>query len=157
MDSLIHTADDTSEMRPRARRRQALRRQQRRNRAGRRRRSAGQTLIIFAMSFTILLGLAGLAVDVARAYDLYAHMLRAAEAGALAAVEYMPNNYNTPYAGDSQSAISRASIEVIKNGFGGPTPLPATLPATYFGCPNAPTTFEVVVCPVTGKTNDLQV
>lgn len=144
-------------MRPRARRRKALRREQRRERARQRRRSVGQTLIIFALTFTTLLGMAGLAVDVARAYDLYAHMLRAAEAGALAAVEYMPNYYNTPYAGDSQSAISRASMEVIKNGFGGPTALPATLAANYFSCPNAPTTFEVVVCPVTGKENDLRV
>lgn len=141
----------------RARLRQAHRREARQRRTRRARRQAGQTLIIFALTFTVLLGLAGLAVDVARAYDLYAHMLRAAEAGALAAVEYMPNYYNTPYAGDSQSAISRASIEVIKNGFGGPTALASTLPANYFSCPNAPATFEVVVCPVTGKQDDLQV
>ena len=150
-------ARSTHVVSPRTQRRREKRRSARRRRVWRARRRTGQTLLIFALTFTVLLGLAGLAVDVARAYDLYAHMLRAAEAGALAAVEYMPNNYNTPYAGDSQSAISRASIEVMKNGFGGPSPLPSTLPANYFGCPSAPTTFEVVVCSVTGKQNDLQV
>ena len=42
------------------------------------RRQRGQTLVIFALSFTVLLGMAGLVIDVARAYDLYASMQRAA-------------------------------------------------------------------------------
>jgi Putative Flp pilus-assembly TadE/G-like len=120
------------------------------------RRHSGQTLIIFALSLTVLLGLAGLAVDATRAYDLYARMQRAAEAGALAGDLYMPTNYNTPRTvTDPNSAISRASQEVVKNGFG--TLLPNNLPLTYFGCPNSPSTFEVAVCPVAGLPSNLRV
>jgi hypothetical protein len=114
----------------------------------------GQSLIIFALSFTVLLGLVGLAIDVARAYDTYARMQRAAEAGALAGVLYMPNYYNTaiPAPGDGNSAVSRAVQEVIKNGFGAP------VSPTFAGaCPNLNTSVEVAVCPVSGKVNDLRV
>src|SRR5260221_13883589 len=105
-----------------------------------RQRQRGQSLIIFALSLTVLLGLAGLAVDATRAYDLYARMQRAAEAGAMAGDLYMPANYNTPRTvSDPNSAISRASQEVVKNGFG--TVLSNNLPLTYFGCPNSPSTF----------------
>src|SRR5258706_9495710 len=45
-----------------------------------RRQHSGQTLIIFALSLTVLLGLAGLAVDATRAYDLTAPMHPPAEA-----------------------------------------------------------------------------
>jgi Flp pilus assembly protein TadG len=122
----------------------------------RRRRHSGQSLIIFALSLTVLLGLAGLAVDATRAYDLYARMQRAAEAGALAGVLYMPTNYNTPrMVSDPNSAISRASQEVVKNGFG--TLLSNNLPANFFNCPNSPSTFEVAVCPVTGFPSNLRV
>jgi Flp pilus assembly protein TadG len=101
----------------REQRRQTHRLVQRRKRA-RRRWERGQTLVIFALTLTVLLGLAGLTIDVARAYDLYARMLRAAEAGALAGVVYLPNHYNTVRNGDVDSAILRASKEVVKNGFG---------------------------------------
>ena len=57
--------------------------------------SRGQTLLIFVLTFTSLLGVMGLAIDTVRVYDLYARMQRAAEAGALAGVIYMPNNYTT--------------------------------------------------------------
>src|SRR5260370_6109205 len=121
-----------------------------------RHRRTGQSLIIFALSLTLLLGLAGLAVDATRAYDLYARMQRAAEAGALAGDLYMPTNYNTPrMVSDPNSAISRASQEVVKNGFG--TLLSNNLPATYFSCPNSPSSFEVAVCPVTGLASNLRV
>src|SRR5262249_17529452 len=76
------------------------------------RRQRGQSLIIFALALTVLLGLAGLAVDATRAYDLYARMQRAAEAGALAGDLYMPTFYSTPRSvADPNSAISRASQE----------------------------------------------
>jgi hypothetical protein len=74
------------------------------------RRQRGQTLIIFALTFSTLLGLSGLAVDVARAYDLYGKLQRAAEAGALAAALYMPNNFDTTLqsgSGPAYSAITR--------------------------------------------------
>src|SRR5690348_16642399 len=118
--------------------------------------SRGQSIIIFALTLTVLLGFAGLAIDVARIYDLYARMQRAAEAGVLAGVLYMPNNYNTglPSPGDGFTAISRASQETVKNGFGTALP-PTTTGAT--ACPTPFTATEVSVCPVAGKPNDLRV
>ena len=113
-----------------------------------RRRQRGQTLVIFALSFTVLLGMAGLVIDVARAYDLYASMQRAAEAGALAGVLYMPAYYNTVRPGDVDSAVSRASKEVVMNGFG------SVLAPTASACvPGAP----VSICAVPGKSDDLVV
>src|SRR5215469_14044334 len=104
-----------------------------------RRLQRGQTLVIFALSFTVLLGMAGLVIDVARAYDLYARMQRAAEAGALAGVLYMPAYYNTVRPGDVDSAVSRASKEVVMNGFG------SVLAPTASACvPGAPVSICVV-------------
>ena len=87
----------------------------RRSGRGRRLRN-GQTLIIFALSFTVLLGLAGLTVDVARAYDLYARMQRAAEAGALAGVLYMPSYYDIVRPNDVDSAVS-TSLQRNRDGW----------------------------------------
>jgi hypothetical protein len=114
----------------------------------RRNTQRGQTLVIFALSFTVLLGLAGLAIDATRAYDLYARMQRAAEAGALAGVLYMPAYYNTIRPGDIDSAVSRASKEVVKDGFG------AVLSPTASACSS---TLEVSICAVTGKSDDILV
>ena len=119
-----------------------------------RRRSRGQSLVIFALSFTALLGFAGLAVDALRAFDLYARMQRAAEAGALAAALYMPTYYNTVRPGDVDSAISRASKEVVKNGFG--TVLSPTLAASS-ACPANLRSVEVAVCQISGKQDQLGV
>ena len=119
----------------------------RRSGRGRRLRN-GQTLVIFALSFTVLLGLAGLTVDVARAYDLYARMQRAAEAGALAGVLYMPAYYDTVRPNDVDSAVSRASKETVMDGFG------TVFSPTFNACvPGA----AVSICPVTGRSDDLQV
>jgi hypothetical protein len=113
-----------------------------------RRGQRGQTLIIFALSFTVLLGMAGLTIDVARAYDLYARMQRAAEAGALAGVLYMPSYYDTPRPNDVDSAVSRASKEVVMDGFG------SALANNVSDCtPGAP----VEICQVAGRSDDLQV
>jgi hypothetical protein len=131
----------------REQRRQTHRLLQRRKRA-RRRWERGQTLVIFALTLTVLLGLAGLTIDVARAYDLYARMLRAAEAGALAGVVYQPNHYNTVRTGDVDSAISRASKEVVKNGFG------TVLSPTASACSG---TQEVQVCQVLDTDTALEV
>jgi hypothetical protein len=100
------------------------------------------------LSFTVLLGLAGLALDSARAYDLYARMQRAAEAGAIAGVLYMPAYYNSVRPGDTDSAVSRASKEVVKNGFG------TVLAPTASACSS---TAEVSICVVTGQSDDLAV
>lgn len=114
-------------------------------------RSRGQSLVIFALSATVLIALAGLAVDAARAVDMYARMQRAAEAGALAGVLYMPNYYNTVRPGDTNSAISRASREIVKNGFG------SVLATNASVCPATVTSIEVAICNVTGATNELRV
>jgi hypothetical protein len=96
-------------------------------------------LIIFTLSLTVLLGLAGLAIDVMRAYDLYARELRAAEAGALAAVLDMPAYYTSTNPVDGMTAIQRALVEVQRNGFGaGDTPNAA--------CDGANTSSDVMIC-----------
>lgn len=135
--------------------RRLARREERQARRSAARLRKGQTLIIFALSFTVLLGLAGLAIDVARAYDLYAKMQRAAEAGALAGVLYMPNNYNvarTP--GDGLSAVQRASAEVVKDGLG--SAYAVTTPQST-ACPTPVSSVEVAVCPVSNTPTDLEV
>lgn len=114
----------------------------------------GQTLIIFALSFTVLLGLAGLAIDVARAYDLYAKMQLAADAGALAGVLYLPTYYNAArIAGDGQSAAARATAEVYNDGFGtGSSAIPAGNP-----CPAPSSSVEIAICQVSNAPTDLEV
>src|SRR5690348_3043347 len=104
--------------------------------------SRGQSIIIFALTLTVLLGFAGLAIDVARIYDLYARMQRAAEAGVLAGVLYMPTSYNSARPGDGLSAVSRALAETYKDGFG---PAPLVAPDTA-ARPTPPAVVEVAVC-----------
>lgn len=147
------THSDTQSIcaRQQRRRQRQAQRQQDRTRA---RLRKGQTLIIFALSFTVLLGLAGLAIDVARAYDLFARMQRAAEAGVVAGVLYMPANYNTARPGDGLSAVARASMEVVKNGFG--TALPYNDPQSS-ACPTDLSSVEVAVCPLATKPGNLRV
>lgn len=116
-------------------------------------RSRGQTLIFFALSVTVLVAILGLAIDTIRIYDLYARMQRAAEAGALAAVLYMPNYYSTNLTmPPADNAICRALQETIKDGFGQSC---GSSLSTY--CPSNPATVEVAICPVTGKPHDLVV
>jgi hypothetical protein len=121
-----------------------------------RRASAGQTLIIFALTFTVLIGFMGLAIDSIRVYDLYARMQRAAEAGALAGVIYMPNNYtvNLP-SSPSDNAVCRAERLVNQNDFGPPHCKDSSdMPA--MNCA-APSSQEVAVCPVPNEPYQLQV
>ena len=108
--------------------------------AGGIRRSRGQSIIIFALTFTVLLGFAGLAVDVARGYDLYARMQRAADSAAAAGVLYLPNNYNAPLADGvcNCSAITRAQQEAAKNGFDATDVVVSTVP-------NKPTDLQVTI------------
>jgi hypothetical protein len=123
-----------------------------------RRRQRGQTLIIFTLAFTTLLSILGLAIDTLRVYNLYAQMLRAAEAGALASVIYMPNYYSSdlPYP-PNDDGICRAMQEVAKDGFG-PGCDPASAPiSAAAACPADVSTVEIAVCPVTGKPYDARV
>ena len=134
--------------------RRALRREDQRRKRTRAWRRKGQTLIIFALTVTILLGMAGLVIDVARAYDLFARMQRAAEAGALAGVLYMPTYFNaarTP--GDGLSAVARATSEIYKDGFGtGTAAVPASNP-----CPTPYTSVEIAICQISTAPSDLEV
>src|SRR5262249_55486123 len=130
---------------------------------GRHGRERGQSLIVFALSITLLIALGGLAVDIVRAYDLYAKELRAAEAGALAGVVYMPNFYNSAYPVDNDCAINRALKEIQKNSPFGPTAAADCLSGVPAPTPNACTdnqTFSgvvVTVCRVNGATTALEV
>lgn len=144
--------DRSGGVRERWREQRRARRRQARVRA---RLRTGQTLVIFALSFTVLLSLAGLAIDVARAYDLYAKMQRAAEAGAVAGVLYMPTNYNSARVpGDGLSAVARASAEVVKDGLG--SVLPVGDPQAS-ACPPVLSSVEIAVCPLASKPTDLKV
>lgn len=120
--------------------------------------SRGQTLIIFALTFSVLIGVLGLAIDTVRIYDLYARMQRAAESGALAGVIYMPNFYatNLPYA-PGDTAVCRSLQEVVKNGFGTACAPETTTTTQAVACPTNVSSIEVAVCPVTGKPYDLTV
>jgi Flp pilus assembly protein TadG len=135
---------------------------QRRRAAQRTRGQRGQSIVIFALTLTVMLGLAGLAIDALRLYDLYARMERAAEAGALAGVSYMPCFYDAATSSppctsgtsaDANSAVSRALEEVYKNGIG-TLPSGAVVPTP---CPSPVSLAEVAVCSVSGRTTDLSV
>lgn len=120
-----------------------------------RRASAGQTLIIFALTFTVLIGFMGLAIDSIRVYDLYARMQRAAEAGALAGVIYMPNSYSTDIPiSPNNNAICQAEVLVNQNNFG-PTACKNSANTPAMNC-TTPSAQEVAVCPVFDKNNILQ-
>ncbi len=117
--------------------------------------SRGQTLIIFALTFTILIGFLGLAIDTIRLYDVYARMQRAAEAGALAGVIYMPNNYTTNLtSAPGDNAVCRALQEAFKNSFGPNCTTPSQTPATP--CPSSVSSVEIAVCKVYDNTNALK-
>ncbi|HZC06201.1 MAG TPA: pilus assembly protein TadG-related protein, partial [Ktedonobacterales bacterium] len=120
-----------------------------------RRASPGQTLVIFALSLTALIGFMGLAIDSVRVYDLYARMQRAAEAGALAGVIYMPNNYTTDLTNaPADNAVCRAWNEVYKNSFGQFCADPTAIGSNY--CPTSGS-VEVAVCPVKNQDFELRV
>jgi Flp pilus assembly protein TadG len=121
-----------------------------------RRASRGQTLLIFALTFTVLIGFMGLAIDSIRVYDMYARMQRAAEAGALAGVIYMPVNYTTNLTtSPGDDAVCRAWQETYKNSFGtGCTP-GSSVGLNY--CPTPVSATEIAVCPVQGQAYDLSV
>jgi Putative Flp pilus-assembly TadE/G-like len=122
------------------------------------RRAAGQSIVIFALSVTVLMGLAGLSIDAMRAYDLFARERRAAEAAALAGVIYMPCWYSSSSSAapcntaspDGNTAIGRALAEVRKNGFG------ATATANT-ACSGTMTSAEVMTCKDTSSSTALRV
>ncbi len=136
----------------------AIKRAARRPDRATRRRNRGQTLIIFTLLLTALIGFMGLAIDTVRVYDLYARMQRAAEAAALAGVIYMPNYYTTPLSAPPyDNAVCRALQESSKNGFGTYCNPSTISPAPAIPCPTPQSSIEVAVCPVSGQQYELQV
>lgn len=75
----------------------------------------GQTLLIFALAFLVLMGIVGLATDSAFGYYKSIHIERAAAAAALAGVPYMPASFTTPAGGPNAS--TRAVAEATANGY----------------------------------------
>jgi Flp pilus assembly protein TadG len=79
-------------------------------------RQNGQSLLIVGLMMVVLVGIAGLAVDGAVAYGYSVALERAASAGALAGVPYLPDKCTAP-AGANNNATERAIAEVAKNGY----------------------------------------
>src|ERR1700730_3605866 len=79
------------------------------------RRSAqrGQTMMIGALMFVLLIGVSGLAIDGAFAYTYSVALERAAASAALAGVPYLPQSYNLPVGGPN--AQTRATAEAKRN------------------------------------------
>lgn len=76
-------------------------------------KEAGQIIVIFALMLTVMIGLVGIAIDVTYAWRTGLEIQRAADAGALAGVVYLP--------GDLSTAQTRATAEVSRNGYTGGT------------------------------------
>ncbi len=86
--------------------------------------SAGQVLVLFALSITVILAAAGVAVDIGRFYSERRFLQNAADAAALAAA-------NALIRGQSDSeAISAARSTLTTNFAGDPNGVVATLPPT---------------------------
>ena len=80
----------------------------------------GQALLFIGIMFTLLIGVLGLAIDGAVAYGYSVAIERAASAGALAGVPYMPDQFAPPPVGTAPAnfnAVERAMAEVKRNGF----------------------------------------
>lgn len=71
------------------------------------REEGGQVLVLAAMAMTALLGMSAFVIDVASWYQLQRRTQAAADAGALAAAQYLPSNAST--------AVSTAQTYVGKN------------------------------------------
>jgi hypothetical protein len=101
-------------------------------------------MLLFALMSVLLLVIAGLAVDAGMSYFSSDQVERAAAAGALADVAYLPGNY--------AAATNAALVEVARNGFDSACPTTTTLA----NITSAPAPCVVVQAP-TGTTNQLEV
>jgi hypothetical protein len=93
-------------------------------------REAGQIIVVFALMLTALIGLVGIAIDVTFAWRSGLQIQRAADAGALAGVVYLP--------GDTTSAATEAKSVVASNGY-------TTANATVTAAPNTQDTHQLDV------------
>jgi hypothetical protein len=75
----------------------------------------GFALTWFAILLIVLIAMAGFGVDVWNWWYTSQRVQRAADAGALAGVTFLPSNFNTPLAGPN--AITTATSTVSNNGF----------------------------------------
>jgi Flp pilus assembly protein TadG len=97
----------------------------------------GQTLVIFAMVFVILVGFAGLSIDGSQDYLTHRHAQNASDAGALAAAtvfSHIAATLSSPPAGQADAAVKAAHDIVAANGF--PTTYPTTCEGTTTTTPN---------------------
>lgn len=78
----------------------------------------GQVIVLFALMLTALIGFTGIAIDLAHARGLAQDMQRAADAGALAGVVYLPSSAN--------SATTNAAAESTANQFTDNCTIPGT-------------------------------
>lgn len=74
-----------------------------------RRRSRGQSMMIFALIMVVLLGIVGLSVDAGNSLNIGEQERRAAQAGALAGVTYLP--------GDITDGTNAAKVEAARNNY----------------------------------------
>jgi hypothetical protein len=106
--------------------------------------SRGQVMLLFALMAVLLLVIAGLAVDAGMSYFSSDQVERAAAAGALAGVAYLP--------GEFDAATNAALVEVARNGFDSACPTsttPAQLSTASSPC--------VIVSQPPDTTNELEV
>jgi|GEM_PF-3071538 len=105
-----------------------------------RRRPRGQALVLFALSLAVLLMLVGLTIDGLRIYIAIGQGQQAADAAALAGVEYLPSYPDASHADSSgNNAQLRAQQEAAKNGFTDSHDISVTI------VPNKPLTLQVVI------------
>ena len=86
------------------------------------RREEGQTIVIVALCLVVLIGAAGLVIDVANLYVTQRHLQTAADAAALAAAQDLPNSttsactYSASTAGSSTCTVNGANVALAGNG-----------------------------------------
>jgi hypothetical protein len=111
----------------------------------------GQSLVVVAMMLVVLLGAVALTLDLGVGYYYNAKAERAAAAGALAGVVFMPSQFGPCCAG--ADAVDRAVGEVHRNGFASGTPV--AVGGSYVAT-DAPTHVTVTVTR-TSSAQQLQV
>ena len=109
-----------------------------------RRAASGQVMLLFALMAVLLLAIGGLAVDAGMSYISSDQVERAAAAGALAGVAYLPGNFS--------AAENAALVEATRNGFDSACPTTTTIA----NIASAPSPCVVVSAPA-GTTNQLEV
>ncbi|TME13812.1 MAG: hypothetical protein E6I70_15750, partial [Chloroflexi bacterium] len=109
------------------------------------RRKAGQTIVLMALTSTLMMGGIGIAVDLVVGYMYSIAAERAAAAAALSGVVFMPSQFSSGQSiptGSRNDASDRAIDEAQRNGF---------------DVANTQEGVAVVPSPVAGHPNQLQV